>query len=90
MTTEKEGTPRGFPGEIDFNLADLSRQKTILIADDDPMCRMGLEQVIKIVSGDKYVLKFANSGEAAIRMVQEEVPSIILTDINFGAGINGF
>ena len=42
------------------------------------------------MSGDKYLLKFANSGEAAIRMVREEVPSIILTDINFGAGINGF
>ena len=85
MDTEIEYIPGG-----EFNLADLNKQKSVLIVEDDPFQQIALENVLKLVAGDKYLIEFANNGETAVQMVQKKIPSIIFTDINLGKGINGF
>jgi DNA-binding NarL/FixJ family response regulator len=53
----------------------------IIIADDHPVFRSGLRQIIELEPGLK-VLGEANDGEEALRLIQELKPDIAVLDVN--------
>ncbi|BCN93213.1 hypothetical protein THMIRHAM_09980 [Thiomicrorhabdus immobilis] len=57
----------------------------ILAVDDEQMNRYILEDIIE----DRYQLKTVESGEACLEVVKENVPDLILLDINM-PGISGY
>jgi nitrogen regulation protein NR(I) len=57
----------------------------ILIVDDDPQLRQSFE---KLLTAEDHTVKTASSGEAAISMVQEEVPDLVIMDVRL-PGMNG-
>ncbi len=64
-------------------------QKTrILIADDHPIFRSGLRQVIES-DGSMSVIAEADEGAAALKLIREHKPDVVVLDINMPA-LNGF
>lgn len=59
----------------------------ILIADDHPLIRQGIKQILELEE-DMTVVAQAGNGDEAVRMAQETKPDIILMDINM-PDING-
>lgn len=56
--------------------------KKILIVDDEPMIRMGLEKLIRqSPEGTRYRIRTAGDGEEALRLIAEEQPDYLFTDI---------
>jgi len=66
----------------------MTEQTKIVIADDHPIFRAGLRQVVE---SDRMftVVGEASDGAAAIQMIADLVPDIVITDINM-PGLNGF
>ncbi|MBL8116800.1 MAG: response regulator transcription factor [Anaerolineae bacterium] len=60
---------------------------SILIVDDHPMFRDGLQQALGLEE-DVQVIGYGETGEAALRLVRELEPSVVLLDINLPL-ING-
>jgi CheY-like chemotaxis protein len=58
----------------------------ILIVDDDPAIRMSMSLVL---SGLGYRVQSAVDGFSALRSIREEMPDILLTDLNM-PGMSGF
>lgn len=61
-------------------------KEKILIVDDVETNRLILEEIIKNMG---YCPVLADSGEMALKMIQESMPQLILTDISM-AGIDGY
>ena len=59
--------------------------KTVLIVDDEPANL----KVMREILGDQYRLSFAKSGEAALTLLEKELPKLILLDIMM-PHMNGF
>lgn len=55
--------------------------RRVLIVDDEPMIRKGLEIMIRQCGGQQYNIKLAADGEEAIRLIMEEQPDFLFTDI---------
>ena len=60
----------------------------ILIADDHPIFRSGLRQVIE-AAGSMSVIAEADDGAAALRLIRQHQPDVVLLDINM-PGLSGF
>ncbi len=54
------------------------KQQTILCVDDD---KRNQELLEALLSPQKYALKFAESGEDALRLIAQEIPDLILLDV---------
>ncbi|MFN5902419.1 MAG: response regulator transcription factor, partial [Novosphingobium sp.] len=59
----------------------------ILIVDDHALAREGLRAVL--AAGGMDVVGDAADGEAALAMVQELMPDVVLMDVRLGTGIDG-
>lgn len=59
----------------------MSEPTKIVIADDHPLFRGGLRQVIESV-GSFAIVGEASDGEAALRLIQEKKPEIAILDVN--------
>lgn len=55
---------------------------TVLIADDHPLIREGITQVLQLECSDIKVVAQASNGAEAIRLANEIKPDVILMDIN--------
>lgn len=55
----------------------------VLIVDDEPMIRKGLEKLIRQTGTDvsAYDIRMAENGEEALRLIEEERPDFLFTDI---------
>jgi len=60
---------------------------SVLVVDDQPLFRRAASTVVKLTPGFEVVGE-ADSGEAAVDMVEQLQPQLVLMDINMG-GING-
>lgn len=60
---------------------------SVLIADDHPMLRQGLKQILEL-ERDIVVVAQATDGNEAVRYAEEYKPDVILMDINM-PGVNG-
>jgi DNA-binding NarL/FixJ family response regulator len=59
----------------------MQREITIVVADDHPVFRQGLRQMIEMEQGLK-VLGEASDGQSALAMIQELSPDIAVLDVN--------
>jgi DNA-binding NarL/FixJ family response regulator len=67
----------------------LMTEKTrILIADDHPIFRSGLRQIIE-ADGSMSVIAEADDGAAALKLIREHQPDVIVLDLNM-PGLSGF
>lgn len=66
----------------------MSEQKRIVIADDHPLFRAGLRQVIE-AAGTFAVVGEADDGETALSLIRELEPDVAILDINM-PGRGGF
>ncbi|MEI7751304.1 MAG: response regulator [Candidatus Omnitrophota bacterium] len=57
---------------------DNIKKQTILCVDDD---KRNLELLEALLLPQKYALKFAESGEAALKQIAQEIPDLILLDV---------
>ena len=57
----------------------------ILVVEDDIIAR----DFIKKILSDRYLIDFADTAEAALGLIQENVYAALLVDINLGTGMNG-
>jgi DNA-binding NarL/FixJ family response regulator len=57
----------------------MSNQRTIVIADDHPLMRKGLRQVVESMPGTDVIE--AENGEEALSIIREQRPSLALLDI---------
>ncbi|MDO5156446.1 MAG: response regulator [Eubacteriales bacterium] len=64
----------------------MDRQSLILLVDDD---RMNLKKAQEILVAEQYKIAAALSGEQAIKYIENNVPDLVLLDINM-PGIDGF
>lgn len=56
--------------------------RQILVVDDEPMIRKGLEKLLQQCSGEtEYRIRTAADGEEALRLIGEECPDFLFTDI---------
>lgn len=60
----------------------------LVIADDEIVERRGLERMVRELFPELVLLKSVGNGTELLQRVQEEVPDIIITDINM-PGLNG-
>ena len=60
----------------------------ILIADDHPIFRSGLRQIIE-ADGSMSVIAEADDGAAALKLIREHQPDVVVLDINM-PGLSGF
>ncbi len=66
----------------------MAEQTRILIADDHPIFRSGLRQVIE-TDPSLCVVGEAGDGEAALKMIVEMAPDVVVLDVNM-PGLTGF
>ncbi|MDF2924453.1 MAG: two component AraC family transcriptional regulator [Paenibacillaceae bacterium] len=57
------------------------KMRRVLIVDDEPMIRKGLEIMIRQCGGQSHQIRLAADGEEAIRLMMEEAPDFLFTDI---------
>ncbi|MEM7386353.1 MAG: response regulator, partial [Verrucomicrobiota bacterium] len=62
------------------------REPVILVVDDNPE---NLRLLMEVLEGNQYQTKLARSGELALASAGEEVPDLVLLDINM-PGMDGF
>lgn len=60
---------------------------TVLIVDDHPLFREGLQKALDL-EDDIHVIAHCDDGEAALRVVREKNPDVVLLDVNL-PGMNG-
>ena len=60
----------------------------ILIADDHPIFRSGLRQIIE-ADGSMSVISEADDGVSALRLIRQHSPDVVVLDINM-PGLSGF
>ncbi len=65
----------------------MDKQRTILIADDHPLLRKGLRQVLESEPGIEILE--ADNGEEALRIIRKRKPDVVLLDIEMPK-VNGF
>lgn len=65
----------------------MSNKINVLIADDHPIVRQGLKQILELES-DIVVVAQASNGSEAVKLTKEVKPDVILMDINM-PGTNG-
>ena len=56
----------------------MNTQKTILVAEDDPVLR---EAYGRAFAASGYKIRMAEDGEMAIQMIEEEAPDLLICDI---------
>jgi DNA-binding NarL/FixJ family response regulator len=66
----------------------MTERTRILIADDHPIFRSGLRQVIE-ADGSMSVIAEADDGAAALKLIREQRPDVVVLDINM-PGLSGF
>lgn len=66
---------------------DMSQHQRILVIDDHPLFRRGVQQLIAMVS-DFELVGEAGSGAEGVRMVRDLLPDLVLLDLNM-AGMDG-
>jgi DNA-binding NarL/FixJ family response regulator len=66
----------------------MDRKTRILIADDHPIFRSGLRQVIE-ADATMSVIAEAEDGASALRLIREHKPDIVVLDVNM-PGVSGF
>jgi DNA-binding NarL/FixJ family response regulator len=66
----------------------MTEKTRILIADDHPIFRSGLRQVIE-ADGSMSVIAEADDGAAALKLIREHQPDVVVLDINM-PGLSGF
>jgi DNA-binding NarL/FixJ family response regulator len=66
----------------------MDQRTRILIADDHPIFRSGLRQVIES-DGSMSVIAEADDGATALKLIREHKPDIVVLDINM-PGVSGF
>ncbi len=59
----------------------MNEELRIIIADDHPIFRSGLRQIIESKKGFNVVAEAAD-GETALRLIQEHKPDIVILDVN--------
>ncbi|HMH43241.1 MAG TPA: response regulator transcription factor, partial [Pyrinomonadaceae bacterium] len=59
----------------------MKNEITLVIADDHPIFRQGLRQIIELEPGLK-VLGEASDGRAALNLIQELHPDVAVLDVN--------
>lgn len=59
----------------------------IMIVDDHPLFRQGVRRVLE-AEEDLEVIMEASDGEEALRMISQQVPNVVLMDVNL-PGMNG-
>jgi DNA-binding NarL/FixJ family response regulator len=72
---------------VTFEDAEVAPNVTVLVVDDQPPFRDAARAVVDRLAGFEVVAE-ADSGEAAIEMVESLHPQLVLMDINMG-GIDG-
>jgi DNA-binding NarL/FixJ family response regulator len=65
----------------------MGRKINVLIADDHPLIRQGLKQILEL-ENDISVIAQASNGNEAVQMTREYKPDVVLMDINM-PGISG-
>lgn len=66
----------------------MTEKTRILIADDHPIFRSGLRQIIE-ADGSMSVIAEADDGAAALKLIREHRPDVIVLDLNM-PGLSGF
>jgi DNA-binding NarL/FixJ family response regulator len=66
----------------------MTEKTRILIADDHPIFRSGLRQIIE-ADGSMSVIAEADDGAAALKLIREHQPDVIVLDLNM-PGLSGF
>jgi DNA-binding NarL/FixJ family response regulator len=66
----------------------MTEKTRILIADDHPIFRSGLRQIIE-ADGSMSVIAEADDGAAALKLIREHQPDVVVLDINM-PGLSGF
>ena len=79
---------------MDYHYHDIERIRNggcdmikIMLVDDHEMVREGIKQLIEF-DGDIKVIAQASKGEDCLKLLQSELPDIILLDVNM-IGMNG-
>ena len=60
----------------------------VLLVDDHPVVRAGLRALLTSATGIEVVAEAA-SGSAALDLVREQAPDVVLMDLQMGAGMDG-
>lgn len=55
--------------------------KKLLIVDDEPHIRMLIEQTLEDLEDEGVELLFAENGEQALKIIQEEKPNLVFLDV---------
>jgi DNA-binding NarL/FixJ family response regulator len=75
------------PSQLDQNQEHSDKSVTILIADDHPLLRQALRDVLE-KEGDFKIVAEANDGDEAVRLATELIPDVLIMDISMPK-ING-
>jgi len=81
----KAATSRRTPNLMKPNMTEKTR---ILIADDHPIFRSGLRQLIE-ADGSMSVIAEADDGASALRLIRQHQPDVVVLDLNM-PGLSGF
>lgn len=53
----------------------------LLIVDDEPLVQVGIKSMLDWVTLDIEIVGTASNGEAALKLIEEQMPDIVITDI---------
>ena len=74
----KKSSNRGLLDSINSN--NMS-EKTVLIVDDEAHIRMLIEQTLEDLEDEGVELLFAENGEEALNIIQQERPNLVFLDV---------